>query len=115
MVLSFSWRGSRLGSEDHGLAVNTGYLRSLLCRQGPPPTEGERAYCRWVDRQAGVKGQMGCSANRALQSLLVGKRGAPPSTGRRRASHAGVAAADREICAEMFETSSGWGKHLIGF
>ena len=43
MVLSFSWRGPRPGSEDHGLEVNTGYLRSFLCRQGPrPPKEKGR-------------------------------------------------------------------------
>jgi hypothetical protein len=64
MVLSFSWRGPRPGYEDHGLVVNTGYLRSFLCRQGPPPTEGERAYCRHVDHRADRSGQMGCSAGR---------------------------------------------------
>jgi len=61
MVLSFSWRGPRPSSEDDVLAVNTGYLRSFLCRQGPPLTEGERPYCWHVDHRAGRSGQMGCS------------------------------------------------------
>ena len=115
MVLSFSWRGPRPGSEDHGLAVSTGYLRSLFCRQGRPPTEGERAYCRRADRRANGKGQMGCSARRSTCGACEWLTGRWPSSGSVTPSLRAAGVADGEICAEVFETSAGWGNHLIGF
>ncbi len=58
MVLSFSWRGPRPGYEDHGLAVNTGYLPSLLCRQGrhPPKENGRIVGGLIASRHEGTNG-----------------------------------------------------------
>jgi hypothetical protein len=58
---------------------------------------------------------MGCSARRRACRTCEWLAGLWPSSGSVTATPPGSGVADREICAKMFETSSGWGNHPIGF
>ena len=95
----------------------TGYLRSLSLSAGHAAHRRRTGVLparlitepigadKWAAQRVGAAAVLASSANAACGPSSGSVTVTPPASG----------VADSEICAGMFETSSGWGNHLIGF